>query len=80
LSSAGALLGVIVVFVRRNVYAVPLAAFPVVFPVLYYVTHTSLRYRHPIDPVVMLLAALAISSVWGGHERHAPMKNTQQIS
>jgi hypothetical protein len=65
LSSAGALMGVIVLFVRRNAYAVPLAAFPIVFPVLYYVTHTSLRYRHPIDPLVMLLTAVAIGAAWG---------------
>jgi 4-amino-4-deoxy-L-arabinose transferase-like glycosyltransferase len=79
LSSAGALMGVIVLFVRRNAYAVPLAAFPIVFPVLYYVTHTSLRYRHPIDPMVMLLAALAISAVWRWVDRQVPMKNTQQL-
>ena len=36
----------------------PLAAFPAVFPILYYVTHTSLRYRHPIDPVVILLTTV----------------------
>lgn len=64
LSSAGALLGVIVLFVRRNAYALALAAFPVVFPLLYYVTHTSLRYRHPIDPVAMLLTGVAILAVW----------------
>jgi hypothetical protein len=28
--------------------------------VVYYVTHASLRYRHPIDPVVMLLTAVSI--------------------
>jgi hypothetical protein len=33
--------------------------YPVVFPLLYYVTHTSLRYRHPIDPIVLLLTAVA---------------------
>jgi hypothetical protein len=64
-SSAGALMGVIVLFVRRNAYAVPLAAFLLIFPVLYYVTHTSLRYRHPIDPLVMLLTAVAIGAAWG---------------
>jgi hypothetical protein len=39
----------------------PLAAFPVVFPCLYYVTHADLRYRHPIDPVVLLLT---VAGVW----------------
>jgi Dolichyl-phosphate-mannose-protein mannosyltransferase len=40
----------------------PLAAFPVVFPCLYYLTHADLRYRHPIDPVVLLLTVVG---VWG---------------
>jgi 4-amino-4-deoxy-L-arabinose transferase-like glycosyltransferase len=62
-SAAGALLGMVVIVWRRNTYAVALAAFPVVFPVLYYVTHTSLRYRHPIDPIVLLLMAIAASAV-----------------
>jgi hypothetical protein len=48
------------------VYAVPLAAYPVVFPLLYYLTHTSLRYRHPIDPVVLLLTAITVAAAWEG--------------
>jgi hypothetical protein len=63
-SSAGALLGTVVLFFRRNTYAIVLAAFPVVFPVLYYVTHTSLRYRHPIDAIVLLLTAIAVGALW----------------
>jgi hypothetical protein len=40
----------------------PVAVFPAVFPCLYYVTHADLRYRHPIDPVVLLLTVVG---VWG---------------
>jgi 4-amino-4-deoxy-L-arabinose transferase-like glycosyltransferase len=58
-SSVGALAGLVVLFARRSVYAIPLAAYPVLFPILYYVTHTSLRYRHPIDAVLLLLTAVA---------------------
>ena len=60
LAAVGAFSGIIVLFLRRSPYGFPLAAFPIVFPVMYYVTHASLRYRHPIDPVVMLLAAVSI--------------------
>jgi 4-amino-4-deoxy-L-arabinose transferase-like glycosyltransferase len=42
----------------------PVAAYPVIFPVLYYVTHAQLRLRHPIDPVIMLLTAMAVAGVW----------------
>jgi hypothetical protein len=38
----------------------PLAVFPLVFPCLYYVTHADLRYRHPIDPVVLLLTVVGV--------------------
>jgi Dolichyl-phosphate-mannose-protein mannosyltransferase len=42
----------------------PLAAFPLIFPCLYYVTHAHLRFRQAIDPVVMLLTAMAVAGVW----------------
>ncbi len=63
LSGVGALFGIATLLLRRSPYAFPLAVFPVVFPFLYYVTHTSLRYRHPIDPVVLLLAAIAVHAL-----------------
>jgi hypothetical protein len=63
LSGLGALLGIAVLAWRRSVYALPLAVFPLIFPFLYYVTHNSLRYRLPIDPVVLLLTAIAAGAV-----------------
>jgi 4-amino-4-deoxy-L-arabinose transferase-like glycosyltransferase len=60
----GALAGAAVLLLRKNEYAVPVISVPVVFPLLYYVTHTSLRYRHPIDPVVLLLAAIGLNGLW----------------
>jgi len=63
LSGVGALFGIATLLLRRSPYALPLAVFPVIFPFLYYVTHTSLRYRHPIDPVVLLLAAIAVHAL-----------------
>jgi Dolichyl-phosphate-mannose-protein mannosyltransferase len=41
----------------------PLAVFPVVFPCLYYLTHADLRYRHPIDPVVLLLTVIFLAEM-----------------
>ena len=60
----GALAGAVVLLLRKNEYAVPVISVPVIFPVLYYVTHTSLRYRHPIDPVVLLLVAIGLNGLW----------------
>jgi hypothetical protein len=63
LAAIGALLGILVLFRRGNSYAFPLAVFPVVFPCVYYLTLALPRYRLPIDPVVMLLTAIAVASL-----------------
>ncbi|HXN24539.1 MAG TPA: glycosyltransferase family 39 protein [Candidatus Dormibacteraeota bacterium] len=38
----------------------PLAISIIVFPVVYYVSHSSLRYRHPIDPVMTIYSAFFV--------------------
>ena len=57
------LVGVIAALVRllilRNPFFIPIAAYPLVFPVVYYLTQTSLRLRHPCDPVLALMVVLA---------------------
>ena len=40
----------------RNSNLVPLAILLVFFPVVYYITHADVRYRHPIDPAIVILA------------------------
>lgn len=52
--------GVVLLLVRKSPFAAPLALLPLLFPLVYYATHTSLRYRHPIDAVLVLLAAFAV--------------------
>jgi 4-amino-4-deoxy-L-arabinose transferase-like glycosyltransferase len=59
-----AFLGIIVLLATKNAYALPVVSVPILFPLLYYATHTSLRYRHPIDPVVLLLAAIGVHGTW----------------
>jgi 4-amino-4-deoxy-L-arabinose transferase-like glycosyltransferase len=59
-----AFLGIIVLLATKNSYALPVVAIPILFPLLYYVTHTSLRYRHPIDPVVLILAVIGVHGLW----------------
>jgi 4-amino-4-deoxy-L-arabinose transferase-like glycosyltransferase len=48
---------------QKNPYMFPVASYPLFFPAVYYVTHPSWRYRHPIDPVMMVLAAYGIACV-----------------
>jgi hypothetical protein len=55
-----------VLFVDRKIggYALPVAVFPVVFPFAFYLSQALFRYRYPIDPVVMLLTAIAAGALW----------------
>ena len=41
--------------------AAPVWIAPIVFPMTYYLTHSILRYRHPIDPVLTVLAVCALA-------------------
>ena len=52
--------GGLVLALRENALEVlPLALCVAIYPIPFYLTHTSLRYRHPIDPVLTLFAVFA---------------------
>jgi hypothetical protein len=69
LTAAGSAVGIVLLWRARNAYAFPPAVFIVVVPLVYYITHASLRYRHPIDPVVLMLTAIVAV---GATRRDAP--------
>jgi 4-amino-4-deoxy-L-arabinose transferase-like glycosyltransferase len=54
------LLGLLFIYREKSPYAFPIAMFPLIYSIVYYLTHTSLRYRHPMDPVMMVSAAYAL--------------------
>lgn len=70
LVALGTLGGLIVVWIKRRPYAFVLSVFPLVFPWIYYVTQPYVRYRLPIDPVLMLLTAIALTTPFipGGND------------
>jgi hypothetical protein len=47
----------------RSAVAHPLAMVMVIFPLTFYLTHASLRYRFPMDPVMLILAVFAVGYV-----------------
>jgi hypothetical protein len=59
--AVGSWVGVFRLAWARSRYTIPVAVYPLVFPWAYYLTLSLPRYRHPIDPVLMLLAVLAIA-------------------
>lgn len=53
-----ALAGLIRLWRARSPFLIPVAAYPLILPWAYYLTLSLPRYRHPIDPILMLLAAV----------------------
>lgn len=65
-AAGGALIGIVLLIRNRSIYGFPLAAGPVVFPFAYYLTLALPRYRHPVDPTLILLLAVAIAQAARG--------------
>ena len=61
--------GVFVLWREKNVFVIPLAATVAIFPCLYYVTHTLLRYRHAMEPAMVILAVGAMLGCYGREPR-----------
>jgi hypothetical protein len=61
LGALGALAGALRLYTNRELqaYSVPVTALPILFPCAFYFSQALLRYRYPIDPIVMLLFAVA---------------------
>ena len=71
LTILGVSLGIICLFLARRWFVLPVAAFPLAFPLVYYLTQVSLRLRHPCDPVLALLMGFAVTWPWLRTESHA---------
>ncbi|MBZ5702255.1 MAG: glycosyltransferase family 39 protein [Acidobacteriia bacterium] len=59
------LAGLALVLRARPVGSSLLIAAMLLVPVPYYITHSALRYRHPIDPVMCLLAVYGVAWAYG---------------
>jgi hypothetical protein len=60
--SVVAWMGMILAVWRKGLATFPYAVVMVIFPLVYYITHVFSTYRHPIEPVILLLAAYAMIS------------------
>jgi hypothetical protein len=67
----GVATGLACLFFVRRWFLLPLAAFPLAFPLVYYLTQVSLRLRHPCDPILALLMALGVTWLWLRAPSHA---------
>jgi 4-amino-4-deoxy-L-arabinose transferase-like glycosyltransferase len=55
------LCGVLFAYRARRPDAAPYALVLLVFPLIFYLTHSSLRYRFPMDPILIVLAVNGIA-------------------
>jgi hypothetical protein len=67
-AAAGTAVGIVLLYRSGSPYAFPIVVVPVVYPLISYVSLASPRYRHPIDPVILLLTA--VSALWLFQSRH----------
>ncbi len=55
------LVGTLFAYRTGSAEAFPYAMVLLVFPLVFYVTHASLRYRFPMDPIMMVLSAYGVA-------------------
>ncbi len=72
--------GLFLAFRACGMESLPLAICLIVFPIPYYITHTALRYRHPIDPLMTILAVYAGSRLWAALSPRPAMEPLQTVS
>jgi hypothetical protein len=58
-----AALGLVLLFRENRLGAQTLGSVLVTFPSVYYLIHNHLRYRHPVDWILLLLAAVLVTKV-----------------
>ena len=71
--------GVILALFTNGANSFPPAICLFVFPIPYYITHTALRYRHPIDPMLTIFAVYAISQLWSSLASRPVAENLQTV-
>jgi len=74
ISSMAGILGALVVVWKRREGLVLIATL-LLFPIPYYVTQIMVRYRLPIEPVILLLAAIGLAELWTA-KKHPLTKNS----
>jgi 4-amino-4-deoxy-L-arabinose transferase-like glycosyltransferase len=62
--------GLVLALVKFGWESLPVALCLIIFPIPYYITHTALRYRHPIDPLMTIFAVYAVARLWRAISPH----------
>jgi hypothetical protein len=59
ISAVGCWVGAVLLLRNIGRLAIPFVAVPMCYPIMFSMTHIETRYRHPIEPIIYLLAAYA---------------------
>jgi 4-amino-4-deoxy-L-arabinose transferase-like glycosyltransferase len=78
-----ALMGALFAYREHNETALPLALVMLFFPLVFYVTHASTRYRHPMDSIMLIFAVYGLAyplsrlaKRFSGVPAHIPVSHT----
>ena len=63
--------GVILAIRRGRKEVIPLTFLPIFLPGVYYLTHSDMGFRHPIDPVLVIFSAYAVVSIAAGKQQQS---------
>jgi len=58
-------------------FAVLFAWLLLIFPAVYYITHPSMAYRHPLDPFLALLSISAFTELGSTRKAEAPYSEVE---
>ncbi len=78
-----ALIGLGQLWKRSRIEAMPYVIFLGLYPLLFYLSHRSYRYRHPVDPLLVLLGTAAMVAWWErrkGLTALRPLENSTESS
>ncbi len=71
--------GLILFFRRVPRFAVLFGWLLLAFPLVYYITHPSPAYRHPVDPLLVLLSALTFTTRGETRETKAARREAEMV-
>lgn len=70
--------GLVLASRERWMDSLPLAMCMILYPVPYYITHTGLRYRHPIEPFMAIFATYALCRLWSAFAGNLAPENVRR--
>ncbi|MGB9104694.1 MAG: glycosyltransferase family 39 protein [Terriglobales bacterium] len=73
------LLGLLRAIRERNGAAVPYVLLLLALPLVYYITHPDLRFRHPMDPAAVILAVYAVTGGFALHRSEDEPAESREI-